>query len=226
MQGTANSHLIGILCIIVVISAAFWIFDFDDKLFVKNRAGEAVSNVVSISEPDGLMAALPQSEPTTQNAFQSATGTVTESNTVLKKMESERAATSRLSELESRQFSIDLRGSAFVATTSVSHDAALQITMRPVHGTNIQLFTVNDAKFILSGSAVNLKSPAVEIVGRDLILTFVSDTVGEFAIKGTLDEDILSDTNNRQNVSLQDQLFYLVNKDVPYKLVMSGTLTS
>ncbi len=132
----------------------------------------------------------------------------------------------RLAELEKKEFSLELRGTARLAATSISKDAALIVKLIPVLGTNLQSFEIVDARLLLDSSTISIKSISATIQGKDVILTFVSENVASFEIKATLDEQILADKNNKQNVVLQDQLFYLIKKETPYRLDMSGTMSS
>jgi hypothetical protein len=133
---------------------------------------------------------------------------------------------SRLAELESKEFRLDLRGTALLGSSHISKDVSMTLKMRPVPGSNLEAFSVYDAKLVLASTAIDMKNVRAEVTGQKMSLTVVSDSVGTFVIVVNLDEPILTDNNNRQNVSAENQLFYLVNKDLPYKLNLGGTLSS
>lgn len=73
---------------------------------------------------------------------------------------------------------------------------------------------------------MSLNLITVKIVDHDMVLIMDSTNQGEYFVRAQISEKILSDNNNRQNVLLHDQPFYIVNKDIPYKLNLTGTLTS
>lgn len=78
----------------------------------------------------------------------------------------------------------------------------------------------------MTDSGVSISGTTLQIIQKDIVIEFVSDKFGKFIIRATLDEPILSDTNNKQGVSVVDQNFYLINKETPYRLNLVGTMST
>ncbi|MBI5697141.1 MAG: hypothetical protein HZC29_01260, partial [Thaumarchaeota archaeon] len=131
---------------------------------------------------------------------------------------------SRLLELENKKFSLDASGNAYLGTSGVSKKASLTLKLVPIKGTVLQEFQISDARLFLDGSGIGIVGVGAKADNTKLTLEFLSETVGKFTINVTLDEKLLDDTNNKQSILIEDQKFYLVNKEVPYRLELSGTL--
>ncbi len=132
----------------------------------------------------------------------------------------------RLESLEKREFHLSMSGTYYAGSPSASKPASLEMKIRPVLGTNLENFEVVEAKMMFNNSGIPIAHPSVTITGNDVFLTFVSDTVGSFVVRGTLDESILSDKNDKQEIVIDDQLFYLAQKDMPYHIDMAGIVSS
>lgn len=203
-----------------VVSAAFLIFDLDDKLYPKSSQYSAnidyteapkqtvLAEQSSVQEPAKHVIA--QQEKSTQKPFQTKT-VVPEPK-------------SRLVDLEQRQFRLNLSGDAYVGMSGMVKKVSLILKLVPVKGAGLQEFRIIESRFILDSSGVPISGTGVKINGKDITIEFVADNVGTFAIHGTLDEKILDDKNNKQHVILEDQDFFLIKKDMPYRLNMVGTL--
>lgn len=131
---------------------------------------------------------------------------------------------SRLNELENKEFSLNLSGDAYVS--GMVKKTTLTLKMQPIKGTNLQEFKIVDSRLVLDSSGVSISGTTLQIIQKDIVIEFVSDKFGKFIIRATLDEPILSDTNNKQGVSVVDQNFYLINKETPYRLNLVGTMSS
>lgn len=204
--------------------SAFWLFDLEDKLF-PHSVSQKTSNA-EYAMPQQAAQKTTVEQPTAVDVGQTQ---IPEKSPALEKkirMQQSLEPASRLPELENNEFRLDLRGTAFLGNSHISKDAAMTLKMKPVPGSNLEAFSVYDAKFVLAGTAIDMKNVRAEIFGQKLSLTVVSDSVGTFVIVANLDVPILADNNNRQNVTVENQLFYLVNKDLPYKIDLSGTLSS
>lgn len=202
-----------------VVSAAFLIFDLDDKLYPKSSQysanidyTEAPKTVLAeqLSVPEPAKPIIQQQEKTIPKQIQTKT-VVPEPKT-------------RLADLEQRQFRLDLSGNAYVGMSGMVKKTNLILKLEPVKGTNLQEFHIIESRFILDSSGVPISGTGVKINGKNITIEFVADNVGAFAIHGTLDEKILDDKNNKQSVILEDQDFFLIKKDTPYRLNMAGTL--
>jgi hypothetical protein len=90
----------------------------------------------------------------------------------------------------------------------------------------LQNFKVIESRLILDGTGVPITGIFAQIDQRMITLDFTANNVGKFSILGALDESILGDSNDKQNVVIQDQDFYLLKKEVPYRLNLIGTLAS
>lgn len=204
--------------------AAFWLFDLGDKLFPQS-VPQKTSNA-EYAMPQQAAQKTTVEQPVAVYVEQSP---VPEKSLALeKKIRTQQPTepTSRLPELENREFRLDLRGTALLGNSHISKDAAMTLKMKPVLGSKLEAFSVYDAKFVLANTAIDMKNVRAEIFDKKLSLTVVSDSVGAFVIVASLDVPILADNNNRQDVTVKNQLFYLVNRDLPYKIDLSGTLSS
>ena len=132
---------------------------------------------------------------------------------------------SNLELLEKREFQLSLSGTYYAGSPSASKPIYLEMKIHPISGSNLENFEVIEAKMTFDNSRISVEN-SVSIKGNDVLMTFTSDAVGSFVIKGTLDEPILSDKNNKQTIVIQNQLFYLAQKDVPYHIDMAGTLSN
>lgn len=203
---------------------AFWLFDLGDKLFPQS-VSQKTSNA-EYAMPQQVAQKTTVEQPVAADVGQSP---VPEKSPALEKkirMQQNLEPTSRLPELENREFRLDLRGIAMLGNSHISKDAAMTLRMKPVPGSNLEAFSVYDAKFVLANTAIDMKNVRAEIFDKKLSLIVVSDSVGTFVLVANLDAPILADNNNRQNVTVEDQLFYLVNRDLPYEIDLSGTLSS
>ena len=213
MQGSFNVHLIGLTCIVFVAAAAFLIFDLDSKFY---PAPKSHASTIDYSEATKTVI----QEPVEITPLQTTA--------IPKKAELPARAQdepkSRLNELENKEFSMNLRGDAYVS--GMVKKTSLTLKMQPIKGTNLQEFKIVDSRLVLDSSGVSISGTTLQIAQKDVAIEFVSDTLGKFIIRATLDEPILSDTNNKQGVSVADQNFYLINKEMPYRLNLVGTLSS
>lgn len=132
---------------------------------------------------------------------------------------------SNLELLEKKEFRISLSGTYYAGSPSTSKPALLDVTVRPISGSNLENFEVIEAKMAFDSLRVSLKNPSVVIKGTEVVMTFTSDAVGPFVVRGTLDDPMLSDKNNKQALVVKNQVFYLGQKDIPYRVDMTGTLS-
>jgi hypothetical protein len=128
--------------------------------------------------------------------------------------------------LEKKEFKLSLSGTYYAGSPSASKPAFLDVAVRPISGSNLENFEVIEAKLAFDSLRVSLRNPSVVIKGTEVTMTFTSDAVGAFVVRGTLDDPILSDKNSRQALVIQNQVFYLEQKDIPYRVDMTGTLSS
>lgn len=205
-----------------MLAASFWIFDLGEKFFPVTTKQET-PNVEFQTEKQQAIDDVPMPEASADSTQAQIEIPKQRKELIRPEINQEEI---RLAELEKKEFSLELHGTARLSTTSISKDAALIVKLSPISGTNLQSFEIVDVRLLLDISAVPIKSSSATIQGKDVVLTFVSENVPSFEIKATLDEQILADKNNKQNAVLQDQLFYLIKKETPYRLDMSGTLSS
>lgn len=131
---------------------------------------------------------------------------------------------SNLDLLEKKDFQLNLSGIYYAGSPSASKPAYLTMKIHPVSGSNLENFEVTEVKMTFDNSRISVKNPSISIKGSDVLMTFTSDAVGSFVIHGTLDDPLLSDKNNKQTIVIQNQLFYLAQKDVPYHIDLTGTV--
>lgn len=217
--------MIALSCLAFVVAAAFLIFDLDEKLYPNSDNQYAATidytetpNHTIIEEPTPMISSI--EPPVTQKQ----TIETKHSQKITSRTESE--PKSRLFELENKKFSLDASGDAYLGTSGVSKKASLTLKLIPIKGTVLQEFQISDARLFLDGSGIGIVGVGAKTDNTKLTLEFLSETIGKFTIDVTLDEKLLDDTNNKQSILIEDQKFYLVNKEMPYRLQMSGTLGS
>lgn len=212
MQGSFNVHLIGLTCVVFVVATAFLIFDLDSKFY---PAPKSHASTIDYSE-------------TTKTIIPEPTETVSPQTVTPKKAELpariQNEPKSRLNDLENKEFSLNLSGDAYVS--GMVKKTTLTLKLQPIKGTGLQEFEILDSRLVLDSSGVSISGTALQIDEQDIAIEFISDTFGKFVIRATLDEPVLSDTNNKQSVLVKDQKFYLINKETPYRLNLIGTLSN
>ncbi|TBR11318.1 MAG: hypothetical protein EPO62_01965 [Candidatus Nitrosotenuis sp.] len=217
-----NPHLIGICSIAVASVVAFWGFGLAEKIMPQ----EKISQILDVPSNDQPM-------PLKNSVFSSASASVESKDEPMRapekkavKIENTAKQVSNLELLEKKEFQLNLSGIYYAGSPSASKPAYLAMRLHPVLGSSLESFEVVEAKMTFDNSRISVKISSVSIKGGDVLMTFASDAVGSFVIKGTLDESILSDKNNKQTLVIQNQLFYLAQKGVPYHIDMTGTLSA
>lgn len=223
MQGSFNTHLIALCCIAFVVVAAFLLFDLDDKLF-QNTPKEYAANLSYVEAPNHTVTA--DSTTIDANLNKVSEKPIQQKPTLPKPAQkAQKEPKSRLFDLESRQFKLDLSGDARIGQSNMAKKTTLMLTMIPIKGTNLQEFKIVDSRFVLDGTSVFLSNTGVKINDGDLILSLIAEQ-GAYQIHGTMDKTIIDSKTNKQNVIFNDQTIYLTKKDVPYLLNLRGTLSS
>lgn len=207
-------HLIGLSCVVFVAAAAFLIFDLDSKFYPVPKQhvstiGYDETTKTIIPEPAEIT--LPQTIPIAPKKAELSVRVQNEPK-------------SRLNDLENKEFSLNLSGDAHVS--GMVKKTTITLKLQPIKGTNLQEFKILDSRLVLDSSGVSISGTTLKIDEKNITIEFVSDTFDKFIIRATLDESILSDTNNKQSVLVEDQNFYLINKETPYRLNLIGNLSS
>lgn len=200
---------------------AFWGFGLAEKIIPQ----EKISQILDV--PNNV-----QPVPMKNSVFSSASAVESKdapkpsSEKKPSKMENAAKPVSNLDLLEKKEFQLSLSGIYYAGSPSASKPAYLTVRLHPVAGSNLESFEVIEAKMTFDNSRIPVKISSVSIKGTDVLITFASDAVGSFVVKGTLDDPVLSDTNSKQTIVIQNQLFYLAQKDVPYHIDLAGTLST
>lgn len=197
--------------------SAFVLFDLDEK-FYPTKTGHA-ANIDYVEAPNKTM--VPE-YVMPETVYQEPIAPKPAPKQVQARVQDE--PKSRLAELESKQFTLNLSGEAYV--TGMLKAANLVLKLEPVKGTNLQDFRVIESRLILDGVGVPITGISAKIDRTKITLDFTANNVGRFSISGILDGTILDDANDKQNVVLEDQDFYLIKKELPYRLNLIGTMTS
>ncbi len=198
--------------------SAFLIFDLDEKFYPKPTGHAASIDYTETPNPTMIHESVAESSlaleptPTIQKSMPKS----------VPKIQIE--PKSRLAELEQKQFQLNLSGEAFVS--GMLKKANLLLKLEPIQGTGLKQFKVVESRLILDGTGVAIVSTGATINDTVLTLDFTANNVGPFSISVTLDNNILDDANNKQTVTMKDQNFYLVKKEMPYRLNLMGTLSS
>lgn len=225
LQGSFNTHLIALSCIVFVVAAAFVVFDLDDKLY-PNQTDGYVGTVNYSEAPKQTLVAEPAPESDASSVQEQVQ--VMEPKPASKQIapRTQSEPKSRLPELENKEFSLDLKGDAHLGMSGITKTASLTLKLLPVKGTLLKEFKISDARLLLDDSGISVIGTSASIEGKKITLEFLSESAGKFTIDATLDESLLDDTNNKESVTLDDQNFYLAKKETPYRLQMSGSLSS
>lgn len=205
--------MIGLTCVVFVAAAAFLIFDLDSKFYPTPK-----SHASTIDYSEATKTIIQESA----EIVPVQTPPVTPKKAELP-VRIQNEPKSRLNELENKEFSLNLSGDAYAS--GMVKKTTLILKLQPIKGTNLQEFKILDSRLVLDSSGVSISGTTLQISQKDIAIEFVSDKSDKFIIRATLDEPILSDTNNKQGVSVKDQNFYLINKEVPYRLNLVGTLS-
>jgi hypothetical protein len=200
-----------------VIVSAFLLFDLDEKFYPKPTIHAASIDYAEAPNQTITLEPVMFAEPVSQEPIAPKSAPKQ-----IQRVQSE--PKSRLIELESKQFALNLSGEAHV--TGMLKGANLILKLEPVKGTGLQDFKIVESRLILDGTGVPVTGISAKIEQTKITLDFTANNVGKFSISGILDETMLDDANNKQNVVLQDQDFYLLKKEMPYRLNLIGTLAS
>lgn len=211
--------MIAVCCIAFVIVAAFLVFDLDSKFYPAPKQHAASIDYTETPNQTLIPESIPESVPVVSESHIQEKPTPKQS---IPRVQSE--PKSRLLELESKQFLLNLSGDAYVS--GMVKKANLILKLAPIRGTNLEQFQIIESRIILDNSGVSVTGTGAKIQGQIITLDFVAQKVGAFSISGIMDESILDDANNKQSVILEDQDFYLVKKETPYRLNLIGTLSS
>jgi hypothetical protein len=215
--------LIGVCSIIAVSIVAFWGFGLAEKIMPQEKIPQ-IADILTDNHHASI----------TKNQILSSVSADVESKSTSEMISEKKPSTiertikpvPRLESLEKREFQLNLSGTYYAGSPSASKPARLEMKILPISGASLESFEVIEAKIMFDNSRIPFEPPSIAITGTDVLLTFASDIVGSFVIKGTLDEPILSDKNNKQTLVIQNQLFYLAQKDLPYHIDMTGTVSN
>jgi hypothetical protein len=210
-----------VCCIAFALVAAFLLLDLDEKLF----SGKTELGSTSYAETPKPIEITGPSDTTGEIESQSSKPVVQTPSKQNLAAQAQKGAKSRLSELESRQFRLELSGDARISSSNMGKNTNLIILMNPVKGTGLSEFRVVELRFFLDGSGLPLHDTGVKISGKDITIGLVSQK-GQYQIHGLLEKNLLDTTNDKQNVLLSDQKMYFTKKDIPYILNLKGNLSS
>mgnify|MGYP003338486085 CR=1 FL=1 len=197
------------------------LLDLDEKLF----SGKTELGSTSYAETPKPIEITGPSDTTGEIESQSSKPVVQTPSKQNLAAQAQKGAKSRLSELESRQFRLDLSGEARISSSGVGKKTNMIILMNPVKGTNLSEFKVLDIRFFLDGSGLSLHNTGIKISGKEITIGLVSQK-GQYQIQGKLEKNLLDTTNDRQNVLMSGQSMYFTKKDIPYVLNLKGTLST
>jgi len=209
--------LIALCSIAFVVAASFLIFDLDDKFYPRPK--EHAASIDYIETPNQTLIPESTPEPAPEIKAQKQSQPL-QKQSIRAQIEPK----SRLTELEQKQFQLNLGGDVYMS--GMLKKASLILKLVPAKGTDLQQFHVTESRLILDNSGTPITCTGVQIDGKKITIGFTANNVGAFSISGMLDESILDDANNKQNVILEDQDFYLIKKETPYRLNLIGRLSS
>ena len=215
--------MIGICSIVVVSVIAFWGFGLAEKITPQEKISQII-DMPNNNQPISITKNPVLSSASADVELKDIPIPVSEKKP--SKIEKTTKPVSNLELLGKKEFQLSLSGTYYAGSPSASKPAYLEMKIHPILGSNLENFEVIEAKMTFDNSRISVENSSIAIKGNDVLMTFTSDAVGSFVIKGTLDDPILSDKNNKQTLLIQNQLFYLAQKDVPYHIDMTGTLSN
>jgi hypothetical protein len=232
-QKPVNYSLIAILVILAVVVSAIWLFGLDTKLFGSSfpKSGQKISvsaPVESQSENSKMM--IEESKP---NVKQDTTESIVAQNEPSQSVrsmtvKSEVSEFDKIRFLESKQFELNLSGTSYVGSPSLSKPTSLELTIAPIVDSNMEKFNVLRSQFFIDGTGINLGDIQVVIKGTQLVINSTNNglTGARFTLVGVLDESILDDKDKEQKAILENQLLFLTTKPggIPQHLDLRGTL--
>lgn len=208
--------MIAICSISFVVVAAFVFFDLGDKFF-QVSASQYSANIDYTETPNQTITHEPEPKHETAKINHKAEPIKSLTPKILQQK-------SPLDALESKQFVLNLSGDARPGLSNMAKKASLSLKMTPIKGTNLKEFSIIESRLLIDGSSAPVSGIGAKLDDKILTVDFAADKTEKFTITITLDEKILDDKNNKQKAVLQDQDFYLMNKSMPYKVDLTGTL--
>ena len=223
MGSSFNTHLISGCCIAFALVTAFLLLDLDQKLF----SGKTQIDSTIYAETSKPLEILENVDAATEVKIPASNPTVPSTSLTKQNLPvpAQKVTKSRLSELESRQFRLDLSGEARISSSTMGKKTNMIILMNPVRGTSLSEFKVTDIRLFLDGSGLSLHNTGIKISGKEITIGLVSQK-GQYQIQGKLEKNLLDTTNDRQNVLMSGQSMYFTKKDIPYVLNLKGTLST
>ena len=222
MGSSFNTHLISGCCIAFALVTAFLLLDLDQKLF----SGKTQIDSTIYAESSKPLEIVDKKDVQPESG--TSASEVFSQSTISKQtlpVSAQKTTKSRLTELESRQFRLDLSGEARISSSTMGKKTTMIILLNPVRGTSLSEFKVTDIRLFLDGSGLSLHNTGIKISDKEMVIGLVSQK-GQYQIYGTLEKNLLDTTNDRQNVLISGQNLYFTKKDIPYVLNLKGTLSS
>ena len=235
-QHPINYSKIAILAIMALVVSGIWIFGFDDELFgplfPKHDSKVLPTKPVEIPIENNQNEIEPNKPTTTQNTIPSDEPKIVKTEPISsyqdKLVKSEDAKFDKTEFLETKEFDLDVSGTAYEGSPSLSKPADLELKLKPKQNTNLQKFDVLDARLGIGDGGINIDNVQVEIKDTQITISITSDDPADpyFTFVGTLDESLLGDNGNKQKVAFENQLLFLGKKDesTPHHLDLTGTL--
>lgn len=236
-QHSINYSKVAILGIVAVIIAGIWIFHFDDELFgslfpkpdLKTPLAKPATTTVE-NNPNTII----ENKPDTKNTVQANEPKMIKTEPILsykdKLVRSEVTEFSKIEFLESKTFDLDVSGTAYEGSPSLSNPAELHMIIKAKEGTKLEKFDVLDAHILIGYGGLNLDKIQVEIKDKQITISSTNDDPADpyFTFVGTLDESLLTDNDQKQKITFENQLLFLSKKDesTPHHLDLTGTLKS
>lgn len=233
-QHSINYSKVAILGIVAVVISGIWIFHFDDELFgslfpkhdSKTSITKPVENMIQNSP-----SIIEENKPYAKNAIQPDEQKTIKTEPVLPlKVKPEVTEFSKIEFLESKEFALDVSGTAYEGSPSLSKPAELHLTMKANRGTNLEKFEVLDARILIGDAGIRLDKIQVEIKDKQITISSTNDDPADpyLTFVGTLDESLLADNDQKQKIVFENQLLFLSKKDepTPHHFELTGTLKS
>ncbi|AJZ75888.2 hypothetical protein SU86_005355 [Candidatus Nitrosotenuis cloacae] len=211
--------------------AGIWIFGFDDEIF-----GTKTVNQNSIPQPtqqkqivsdDVMIETKPSETPQTKpDAEMTEKPNDPEQKLTIKHTTNK--GSNLMKSLENSEFELDVHGTAYEGSRSLSKAAEITLKMIPVKDTNLEKFDVSDGKLIIGITGISFDKGTAEIKGTTISISVTNDDSLDpfFTIIGTLDEPVRADKDTKQKVTFADQLIYFGKKDeaTPHHFDADGEL--
>lgn len=236
-----RAHQIGISCIILSVVVGFFVFGFADNIefpTLEPVASEPLQSDESVSENNYKInqnnkqtnpLEIESSKPVLQESQLSKTEQNSKTTEKIIRdsplKENREKEESRIDQLQSSTFVIEANGEAYEVTKKLAEPAFLRLVLTP-NDKNFVDFDVSKV-VLTAGGGIPIVDGFAKIEDRMITIDFTSPNswMPDMILNGTLDEEILEDSDGEIVVIFKEQIVFLTEDDtIPTTLNLNGKL--